>query len=121
MQDSVLSIFAKRIRDIRADADQNQQDVARALHVSYKTYGRYERGETEPQVKFIADFCRHFGVSADYLLGLSDSRPEPATLSARFKRSPLDDLTDEQMEEVEFFAKVIRERDARKKNRTAGA
>ena len=108
MEDSILSIFSKRIRDIREDADQKQSEVARALNVSYKTFGRYERGESEPQVQFIADFCRRFGVSADYLLGLSDAKPEAATLSARFQRSPLDDLDPETLEKVYSYANFLR-------------
>jgi transcriptional regulator with XRE-family HTH domain len=121
MQDSVLSIFAKRIRDIREDADLNQKDVASALNVSYKTFGRYERGETEPQVKFIADFCRHFGVSADYLLGLTDTRPDADVLSARFKRTPLDNLTGDEEDFLISVLTTLRSNDKNKKNRTTGA
>ena len=108
MEDSILSIFSKRIRDIREDADQKQRETASALNVSYKTFGRYERGESEPQIQFIADFCRHFGVSADYLLGLSDARPEPAALSARFKRTPLDNMTDDELAIVTSVANFLR-------------
>jgi len=121
MEDSVLSIFSKRIRDIREDADLNQQEVSRALNVNYKTFGRYERGEREPQIQFIADFCRHFGVSADYLLGLSDTRPDADVLSARFKRSPLDNMTDDELAVVTSVINALRAKDEKKKSQTAGA
>ena len=108
MDSSFLSSLAQRIRDTREDADQKQKETAVALGTNLRTYRRYEYGESEPQVQFIADFCRHFGVSADYLLGLSDAKPEAATLSARFQRSPLDDLDPETLEKVYSYANFLR-------------
>lgn len=121
MKSSFLSSLARRLRDIREDSDRSQKDTAEALGTNLRTYRRYEYGETEPQVEFIADFCRHFGISADYLLGLSDVRPEPETLSARFRRSPLDNLTDDEMGIVASVISAIRSNDEKKKNRESGA
>lgn len=49
-----------------------QKDIAASLGIPLRTYQRYEYGEREPQASTIAAMARLFGVSADYLLGLSD-------------------------------------------------
>ena len=39
-----------------------------------KTVDLYLKGERKPSVEFIKSICTRFGVSADWLLGLSQSR-----------------------------------------------
>lgn len=33
-------------------------------------WANYERGQHELPVRYLVEFCRHYRVSADYLLGL---------------------------------------------------
>lgn len=115
MDDTFLSSLAQRLRDTREDADLKQNETAIALGINLRTYRRYEYGESEPQAKFLADFCRHFGVSSDYLLGLNNTKPEPEVLSARFKRSRLDDLSDNEMAIVESVISALRKNEENKK------
>lgn len=62
----------RRIRDLREDKDLNQADVANYLHVSQPTYSRYESGALDiPSTALIA-LAKLYGVSVDYLLGLTD-------------------------------------------------
>ena len=66
----------RRLRDIREDRDLNQHAVAAVLHISQSTYSRYENGSLDiPSAALIA-LARFYGVSTDYLLGLT-SRPDP--------------------------------------------
>ena len=61
--------YYERIRPIREDRDMKQSEVAAVLG----TYSKYERGVhpmTAAQIKKLALF---FNVSADYLLGITDS------------------------------------------------
>ena len=65
-----------RLRDLREDNDLSQETVADYLHVSQATYSRYENGKLDiPSAALIA-LSKYFGVSVDYLLGLT-SRKEP--------------------------------------------
>ena len=62
----------RRIRDLREDKDLNQADIAKYLHVSQPTYSRYESGALDiPSTALIA-LAKLYGVSVDYLLGLTD-------------------------------------------------
>lgn len=69
-----MEILAKRMKELRKEKKLKQKDVAKILDVAWISYQRYEKGEREPMAPFIADFARYFGVSTDYLLGLSDKR-----------------------------------------------
>lgn len=66
--------YQKRIRDLREDSDKTQQEIADILGTSQTMYARYERGANEIPVHHIITLCRYYGVSADYILGLSDKR-----------------------------------------------
>lgn len=59
------------MRDLREDADLTQQEVAKILGTSQTMYARYERGANELPIHHLLTLCRYYGVSSDYLLGLS--------------------------------------------------
>lgn len=64
--------YVKRIRDLREDHDQTQQEIADILGTSQTMYARYERGANELPIRHLIALCRHYNVSADYILGLTD-------------------------------------------------
>ena len=63
-----------RIRDLREDSDKAQAQVAESLHMKRGVYRRYESGEREIPVWALIRLAALYGVSTDYLLGLSDRR-----------------------------------------------
>ena len=66
--------YIKRIRDLREDHDKTQEDIARVLGTSQTMYARYERGANEMPIHHLITLCKYYGVSADYLLGLSEKQ-----------------------------------------------
>lgn len=66
--------YVKIIRDLREDCDKTQQDIADVLGTSQTMYARYERGANELPIRHLVALCRYYGVSSDYILGLSDKR-----------------------------------------------
>ncbi len=62
-----------RIRDLREDADLKQKDLAKYLHISQNTYSQYETGVHSPPLETIVKIANYYGVSVDYLLGLTDN------------------------------------------------
>ncbi len=67
-------MYFQRIRDLREDADQTQQAVADMLNMQRGVYRRYELGEREIPVWAVIQLAQHYGVSTDYLLGLSEQK-----------------------------------------------
>ena len=66
--------YVKRIRDLREDSDKTQQQIADILGTSQTMYARYERGANELPLRHLLTLCHYYGVSADYILGLSDKK-----------------------------------------------
>lgn len=64
----------ERIRQTRRENNETQKQVAEALQIKQAQYQRYESGETAIPVNYLIDFCKHYHVSADYILGLSDEK-----------------------------------------------
>lgn len=67
------SQFGERLRDLRKRKGYTQQQMSKIMELGLATYGTYETGRYIPDaitIAFLADF---FNVSADYLLGLTDS------------------------------------------------
>ncbi len=63
-------MYLKRLKEVRIDADATQVDVAGILGITQSQWQLYESGKRSIPVDLLAVFCHHFGVSADYVLGL---------------------------------------------------
>lgn len=66
--------YIKRIRDLREDSDKTQQQIADYLGTSQTMYARYERGANELPIRHLISLCKYYNVSADYILGLSNTK-----------------------------------------------
>lgn len=61
-----------RIRELREDRDLRQIDVAEKTGIDQKTISNYETGKTLPDSYAIIRLADFFGVTCDYLLGVSE-------------------------------------------------
>jgi len=68
----VIYLEFKRIKDLREDHDKTQQEIADVLNMHRSVYRRYESGEREAPSWVIVKLAQYYGVTTDYLLGLSD-------------------------------------------------
>ena len=64
--------FAQTMSMLRRARGLNQRTAAAALHISQALLSHYENGAREPGLEFVCRACRYYGVSADYLLGITD-------------------------------------------------
>ena len=69
-------IFGQRLKAIRKEKKETQDDLALILDVGKSHISEMERGNRTTTAEKIALICEHYRVSADYLLGLSDD-PDP--------------------------------------------
>ena len=65
-------ILGKRLRELRNEKGLTQKEVANILRIHNVTYLHYEKDEREPPLRILAEMAKFFGVSTDYLLGLTD-------------------------------------------------
>ncbi|MBQ8381392.1 MAG: helix-turn-helix transcriptional regulator [Clostridia bacterium] len=61
-----------RIKALREDRDLRQTDVAKATGIDQRSLSNYENGKTNPDSLSIIKLAHFFGVTCDYLLGVSD-------------------------------------------------
>ncbi len=76
----------ERIRNLREDKDLTQTDIARYLHVSQRTYSRYENDERAIPIEILALLADFHHTSVDYLIGRTDIfSPYPKTAGRQRK------------------------------------
>lgn len=71
-----MSKLSERILALRREHGVLQLEIAAAIGVSLRTYQRFEYGDREPTASSIVALAKFYGVSTDYLLGVSDN-PHP--------------------------------------------
>ena len=71
-----MDIFAQRLREIRDRAGESRKNLADLLSVSISQVSEMENGRKGTTMEKLAVLCRHYNISADYLLGLTDE-PRP--------------------------------------------
>ena len=66
--------YVKILRNLREDAYKTQTQIAAVLGTSQTMYARYERGANELPIHHLITLSKYYGVSTDYILGLSKER-----------------------------------------------
>lgn len=69
-----MKIFAIREKLLRIEHDYTMKQVAEGTGLTESAVSRYESDKREPNGRVISYFCKFYGVSADYLLGLVDDK-----------------------------------------------
>lgn len=69
-----MSDIYPRIRKLREDREYSQSKVASYLSMSQTGYSKYETGENDPSTQVLIELADLYGVSVDYLLGLTDQK-----------------------------------------------
>lgn len=68
-----MSNFGEILRDLRVSKNLTQPQLAELVGVSKGMISFWENNVNEPKLSNIKTLCLIFDVSADYLLGLSES------------------------------------------------
>lgn len=82
--------FVARLKELRGNM--SQEEFATRTGTKQTSYSCWERGEKDPSISVLYQISTTFGVSADWLLGLSDVReptqgaaPAPVVTKSRQK------------------------------------
>ena len=77
-------VLASRLRDLRGAL--SQPEFARKIGVKQTSYSGWESGSKVPAATVIAQIATTIGVSADWILGVVDSRGGPGSGSCAVQR-----------------------------------
>lgn len=69
-----MKMYYRRIRELREDNDKLQKDIAKLLNTTQQHYSKIENGATEITADRVVILAKYYGVSADYILELSDEK-----------------------------------------------
>ena len=70
--------FSQTMSELRRGRGLSQRAAAAALGISQALLSHYENGAREPGLAFVCRACDYYGVTADYLLGRTDTSAEKA-------------------------------------------
>ena len=79
-------MFSVRLKAMRKERKETQEDIAKLLKVQRTTVGEYERGNIRPPMDKMKVLADHFEVSVDYLMGNTNFQ----TAEERNEESPND-------------------------------
>ena len=68
-----MELFGLRLKSLRQNKGLNQKQLADKLDLGKASISGYENSAILPSVEVLIQLCKYFEVSADYLLGLSDT------------------------------------------------
>ncbi len=68
--------YRTRIRNIREDRDLTQAEIGALLNKSQQGYNHIEAGRAELKIDDLIKLCKFYNLSADYLIGLTNT-PQP--------------------------------------------
>lgn len=63
-----------RLKKLRLMKNESQQKLAMILNVSQTMISRYESGDAFPDIDVLIAIAKHYNVSVDYLIELSDDK-----------------------------------------------
>ena len=70
-----------RMKELRESRKISQQSMSFICNVSQAMISKYELGQAEPDLKTLALVAKHFCVTVDYLIGVSDDKMPVDTAS----------------------------------------
>lgn len=68
-------MIGERLSEVRKDHGDTQAKLAQKLEVSLPTVWAWEQEKSSPSHEALVKLCQLYGISSDYLLGLTDEDP----------------------------------------------
>lgn len=112
-----MEFLQKRLREVRLQRNETQQQVADKLHISRKLLSNYECGTREPSADMLVAFSIYYNVTVDYLVGASTVQ-EPYRRYPEFIVNLLNDynyMSSESIEDLQKYIELLKIRDTVKR------
>ena len=102
-----------KIKELRDCAGLSQGDIAEKFKVAQNTVSSWENGKRDPDTETVKQIAAFFGVSTDYLLGVTDIKKAPtpeevnALPEAQALRDVMESLSPEDRQRVLEFGRNL--------------
>ncbi|MFT4414192.1 helix-turn-helix domain-containing protein [Fredinandcohnia humi] len=78
-------MFGQRLRELRVEHGYTMEEVGKKIGVKKSSYASYETKYRQPPLEKLKSFSRLYGVSVDYILGLTDEKNNEESFNIRLK------------------------------------
>lgn len=65
--------YRTRIKEVREGRDLTQKQIGQIINKSQQGYNHIEAGRAELKINDLIALCKYYNLSADYLIGLSNT------------------------------------------------
>jgi len=79
--------LGERIKLARQNADKSRADIAKHFGITVQAVGAWERNESSPDYKTLAEFAKLTRVTTDWLLGVQEELPASIIRAAARSRA----------------------------------
>lgn len=69
-----MADYRERMRNLREDRDLTQAELGKILNKSQQGYNHIEAGRAELKIDDLVKLCKFYDLSADYLIGLTNTK-----------------------------------------------
>ena len=94
-------IFAQRLRNLIEEEGISQKQLAVEAEIAESSISKYLNCEAEPKLVPLVNIAKHFDVSIDYLLGVSNCKQYEENMQAATK---VTGLSDDAIKYVKMYA-----------------
>lgn len=98
---NATEIFAERLRQLRLRRSESLHTTAEAVGVTAQSLSLYEKGQRTINIDLLKRLAEYFGVSADYLIGLSDTAALDTDMKAVCEYTGLNEKTVSKIKSIE--------------------
>lgn len=81
-QSSKPTSFGERLRQIRKEMGETQDEFAARIGTSKQVLSRYETGQRIPKISLVEGYAKALYVSVDYLMGVTSEESQEAAFNA---------------------------------------
>ncbi len=101
------------IREARERRGMKQVELAQRSGLQPSAISQFETGQREPSPENLCKLADALGVTVDYLLGRSPPEPAGPQMQALFRHAQ--DMTQDELDELQRFAEFLAGKDRQKK------
>ena len=91
--------IGEKLKELRGSMSQNE--AAKRIGIAQQGWARYETGRVAPGADVLHQICSKFGVSADWLLGLTEERDRASADAAAATRRMISPFADARVSALE--------------------
>ena len=98
------------LKRLRIDADKTQKQLSQDLSIGQATVSQWESGASKPTADALIALSKYYGVSADFILGISRDKEGEGKLSDEVEEciALFDNLTNSQRQLVKEMMKQFK-------------